>query len=109
MINLEELRKLAEAATPGKWIRIQVTSGAAVASLSDTIARIESDETNYLANSDFIAAANPSTIIALLDRLKSAEDVLREVMEAVKKSDESSTELHCYYLSEDHFERWSDK
>jgi hypothetical protein len=49
------------------------------------------------------------TLLALLNRLESAETVLREVMEAVKKSDESSTELHCYYLSEDHFERWSDK
>ena len=88
-ININELRRLAQAATPGPWInhgRQPNVSGlphSAVAA-KKLLARVYSeaygDVKQETANASFIAAVNPAAISELLDRLEAAErerDALR--------------------------------
>lgn len=68
----QELRKLAEAATQGKW----KSSGFSVNSKEHgwaTIANTEFDYDGMAENAAYIAAANPAAILSLLDRLEKAE------------------------------------
>lgn len=65
----EELRALAEAATPGPWEVVGesvVTDGNAA-----TVAVIEAPD--YEEDAAYIAAANPTAVLDLLDRLAAAE------------------------------------
>ena len=82
MIDINELRRLAQAATSGEWYvergnhicgRIEVTDGEE--EWHPVIACTDDDETNvdFEANAAFIAAANPTAISELLDRLEAAE------------------------------------
>ena len=78
MIDHTELRKLAEAATPGVWrVGQPITNGhVTVAYIGTDCDRLTSNgynfETRY-SDAKFIAAANPQTVLALLDRLARAE------------------------------------
>lgn len=80
----EELRKLAEAATPGEWKaraaygplnRVRASDGMLLAELSNSDWPGENAE----ANTRFIAAANPAVILGLLDQLEAARGALKEV------------------------------
>lgn len=88
MEQIKELRRLAEAATPGEWrhddnwrvycpsrqdIGVATTASGLVHSSKGTD-RISRDEA--AANAAFIAAANPATILEILDRLERAEKAL---------------------------------
>ena len=85
MSDLSKLRELAENATPGEW-----EAGDAWVytdpiypddrRLSDVLGmkfadeeRAEAEHARGLRNAEFIAAANPATVLALLDRLEAAE------------------------------------
>ena len=82
MIDTNELRRLAQAATSGGWY---VERGRYVYGCKDVtdgeeewhpvIACTDDDETNvnFEGNAAFIAAANPATTLELLDRLEAAE------------------------------------
>ena len=81
-ININELRRLAQAAAPGGWYvargnyvygRNEVTDGEEV--WHPIIACTDDDEVsiNFEVNAKFIAAANPAVINELLDRLEAAE------------------------------------
>jgi hypothetical protein len=81
-INITELRRLAQAATPGCWYvergnyvygRKEVTDGED--EWNPVIACTDDDEVsiNSEGNANFIAAANPAAINSLLDRLEAAE------------------------------------
>ena len=81
-ININELRRLAQAATPGGWYVArgnyvygckEVTDGEEV--WHPVIACTDDDEVsiNFEGNAKFIAAANPAAISELLDRLEEAE------------------------------------
>lgn len=97
MIDTKELRKLAQAATPGGWY----VEGNDVYGCKDVtdgeeewhpvIACADDDEpVKYESNAAFIAAANPETILELLDRLEAAEkerDELRIKIEAMEKQE----------------------
>lgn len=86
--NLEDLRKLAEAATPGPYIQNgrNVNSTGTWSSRGRTyIARVGSEPFKFhtrptqeqcLANAAFIAACDPSTILALIERVRAAEGKL---------------------------------
>lgn len=66
----DELRRLAEAATPGPWERAS-TDG-----MGWAVHRGEHDTVALYADrhdSEFIAAANPTAVLDLLDRLRAAE------------------------------------
>lgn len=82
MIDINELRKLAQAATPGPWInygRQPNAPGAphSAVAAKTLLARVYSeaygDFYQETANAAFIAAANPAAITELLDRLEAAE------------------------------------
>ena len=72
-MNLQDLRKLAEAATPGDW-------GAYIDS-ADECFRIETEDYDIgviYSHKDggFIAAANPATVIALIDLIAQCKEAL---------------------------------
>jgi hypothetical protein len=74
MTNLTELKKLAEAATPGPWwcgdhIKENIYAGSNTAP-----ARIS--RTNNLLNSRFITAANPQTILQMIAVMEQMRDAL---------------------------------
>lgn len=78
MIDLNELRRLAKAATPGPWMIDYVGVGFEVAAGESVIAQsqqVQGDRHHKArkANATFIAAANPAAITELLDRLEAAE------------------------------------
>ena len=70
-LDLAELRKVAEAATQGIWYvrRDSILSSATEGSLIPRIA----GETGSDENAEHIAAFDPATVLALLDRLEDAE------------------------------------
>lgn len=98
MINMKELRQLAQAATPGPWKvyddglhtqHIGDVSKTKARWLYDTICNMYEDVSdNYDTDNDyklfensnnntaFITAANPAVILELLDRLEAAEKEL---------------------------------
>ena len=84
MIDINELRRLAQAATPGPWktgqylgslrqfvIHTDVGDKGRGSDVAFTFSAFGSDET--VANARLIAAANPAAITELLDRLEAAE------------------------------------
>ena len=85
MIDINELRRLAQAATPGPWktgqylgslrqfvIHTDVGDKGRGSDVAFTSIAFGSDET--VANARLIAAANPSAISELLDRLEATEE-----------------------------------
>ena len=75
MTDREELRKLAEAATPGPW------STAAFQLVIDVARRIDVGMCGHRDDAAFIAAANPAAVLGLLDQLDAAEAKLAAVRE----------------------------
>ena len=83
MIDINELRRLAQAATPGPWKMLPVGDGRqkfAVANSEFLSILTVTDEGGATfgtvyddADARFIAAANPTTVSELLDRLEAAE------------------------------------
>ena len=77
MIDINELRRLAQAATPGPWVSQGRYIGTPrhmsyIGEVRDQCGNW-SDTEKSRADSAFIAAANPATIYELLDRLEEAE------------------------------------
>ena len=79
MIDINELRRLAQAATPGPW---QFWHGWVAANIDNDGGVVVAErptpsggkyQAKVDANFKFIAAANPATVIELLDRLEAAE------------------------------------
>ena len=97
MIDTKELRRLAQAATPGPWKLLPVGDRAkrfAVADINflSVLTVVYECGTNFGAvyldgDAKFIAAANPAAISELLDRLEAAEkerDELRAELKEVR-------------------------
>ncbi len=112
-IDIADLRAKAEAATPGPWTTgdcgdiyyDEETPGGAF-----LLASTENGDRQSAENCTFIAAANPSVVLALLDRLAAAEaelamalvrisnqqfqnDNLRENLRAMKAKEEGMSEV----------------
>ncbi|AYN83421.1 ead/Ea22-like family protein [Pseudomonas aeruginosa] len=87
MTDHAELRRLAEAATPGPWeyqapLKVLAADRTWIVLIALSHANCREDK----ANSRFIAANNPKTVLALLDeidRLKAENDALRGALQAV--------------------------
>jgi len=87
----ESLRALSEAATPGPWVHstdigqigsIETQHGTVVAQAQSLICDdVRKQRDN---NSKYIAAANPSAILALLDRVKALEECLNSMFAQFK-------------------------
>lgn len=82
MIDINELRRLTQAATPGPWVNYGRQPSAAglphsAVAAKTLLARVYSeaygDVEQETANAEFIAAANPAAVSELLDRLEAAE------------------------------------
>lgn len=82
MIDIDELRRLAQAATPGPWINhgrqpnvagLPHSAVAAKTLLARVYSEAYGDVEQETANASLIAAANPAAITELLDRLEAAE------------------------------------
>jgi hypothetical protein len=99
MTDINELRRLAQAATPGPWINhgrqpnvagLPHSAVAAKTLLARVYSEAYGDVEQETANASFIAAANPATISELLDRLEAAEkerDALRAKIEAMERQE----------------------
>lgn len=80
-INKDELRRLAEAATPGPWIDsgcgdvedLKKRRRIAIFYRPVQGQTLHQGFDGSMANASFIAAANPATILALLDELEAAQ------------------------------------
>ena len=88
MADREELRKLAEAATPGPWVSGDPSFGNGnahmIVSISDRAMGRDIQGPNLrpaLFDVEFIAAANPAAVLGLLDQLDAAEAKLAAVRE----------------------------
>lgn len=79
MIDINELRRLAQAATPGPWHATKSVETNSWAVWSDTTRLMELRPTKTVDmyqvsnTAAFIAAVNPAAIVELLDRLEAAE------------------------------------
>jgi len=100
MIDLPRLAALAEAATPGPW-KTAITDDTFVTSYHTDIAEMygdyDTDSEIMEANAAYIAAADPTTILAMIRRLQAAEaEVLaaRKVVEAARMQVKIAQETH---------------
>lgn len=75
----DDLRKLAEAATPGPWQKIDDTGIWAVCSDMHRVG-IDFNESDAA----FIAAANPAKIIELLDAIEAQRKLLEQSYDTIK-------------------------
>lgn len=88
MIGLDELEKIARAATPGPWKRKQLTRWSKVTVAAEftsgvhDISLFNSSSTSH-ENADHIAAFSPSTALALIAEIKK----LRGALEKIGKQD----------------------
>lgn len=85
MTDHAELRMVAEAATPGEW-----RTGDGDDSLPDCVLSGEFVVCEHAGGDvDYIAAANPKTVLALLDeidRLKAENEALREALSQISNA-----------------------
>lgn len=97
MIDTKELRRVAEAATPGPWRMVpdertyrdlnghptgnEYIAGYDVHSDAREIIGCEGINPAQETDAAFIAAANPATVLALLDRVERLEHTLRDIAE----------------------------
>lgn len=78
-INKQALREAAENATPGEWCADDMFGVVADAGLNGNFYIATCSGPDNRDNKRFIAAANPATVLALLDALEAAERRLTEV------------------------------
>lgn len=77
MVNLDELQKLAEQATPGPWVFHFATGEYPAA-----FANVRGEPTiipNSFSDAQFIAAFNPRTALSLIADLRKAMEALEEI------------------------------
>lgn len=84
--DLEELRRLANAATTGPWKAIQSANGerrfvCETATGLDLFVADCSMLDEGKGNATFVAAANPQTVLSLLDRIKELEAAIVELQD----------------------------
>jgi hypothetical protein len=118
-INTAELRKLAESATSGPW----AYTGPEYGDEGGVFFNIESPAEVILgefgpskANAKFIAAADPSTMLALLDRLAVLEDEnermidkIGELHDRVAAASQQGSEPVAWMLPTGHGTGWRDR
>jgi hypothetical protein len=109
-LNTSDLRAKAEAATAGPWEwREDTTAGVTMRTLSPGVLVLDGDpgcggpwgDNIDRANAEYIAAANPATMRALLDLLEEAEGALEgcvHTIEAMRPTfAQAKDEGHAYH------------
>lgn len=71
----DELRKLAEAATPGPWTIHFGLEGDVLVKRHGIYVNVAAAHDKPKANAAYIAAANPQTVLGLLDRIAALEEL----------------------------------
>ena len=101
-MNIEELKRLAEAATPGPWVSHPKGYYGAVCRADDPYDLVAvthgQRRNNVLANEAYIAAANPDTILELIRQRD-------ELLAALKDAREMVSDWGAYataYMQEKH-------
>ncbi|EKS6644621.1 ead/Ea22-like family protein [Enterobacter hormaechei] len=103
-IDKQELRKAAEKATESDWIVDAHEGWHAVIPVADAvngnyiIAEFQGPESKR--NRDFVAAANPTTVLALLDELEAKEKRIAEQRETLLAA--RSHVMQCARLGDAH-------
>ncbi|MBG0639711.1 ead/Ea22-like family protein [Enterobacter asburiae] len=95
-IDKQALREAAEKATPGKWRYLKTTPfmDAEISAENHTrvVNLLAGDVT--LDNSEFIAAANPATVLALLDELEAKDKQIGDLKATAAHSNAGWKEAH---------------
>lgn len=104
-IDLEDLRRKAEAATPGPWVERDKSVRDA---RDDNLATADSwFNVTFYEEEDaaYIAAANPTVILSLLDRIKRLEEALHRCVERFSEygNDYAAKAKFCRLI--EHWER----
>ena len=107
MTDTDTLRKLAEAATPGPWrkdlgdgnemrfVSVDDANGVPIVMMDDFLE--ENGWTLDQSSIDFIAAANPTAVIALLDEIDALRAKVKRQAEALKPfADAWENRAHIY-------------
>ncbi|EMQ2226053.1 ead/Ea22-like family protein [Citrobacter freundii] len=97
-LNKQALREAAEKATPGEWKRMMRNSdelmttfhGVAIGNVFVELTTGKRD----IFDAEFIAAANPSTVLTLLDELESAEKRIDELSASHSKLRDTIAAIH---------------
>lgn len=90
MTDVSELRALAEAATPGPWdtraerMRPRAIVVAGTEQVADAAEHVHWTDAQCERNAAFIAAANPSAILSLLDRLAALEAETKRLRQGIE-------------------------
>ncbi|EMB4317946.1 TPA: ead/Ea22-like family protein [Citrobacter freundii] len=100
-LNKHALREAAEKATPGEWKRMMRNSdelmttfhGVAIGNVFVELTTGKRD----IFDAEFIAAANPSTVLSLLDELEAAEKRIAE-LEARTVKLPTGTEVNGFHM-----------
>ena len=82
-MKLDELEKLAKAATPGPWkvkfdINVSDREGVSVLGAGGTDATAHFDRNRN--NATFIAAANPATVLRLVELLRESQAAINDLL-----------------------------
>lgn len=79
LIDTDALRKLCKSATPGPWEQINHIVFTETGDLEWVVANARSG--NSIIDAEYIAAANPATVLALLDEIDKLLAALTEIAE----------------------------
>ena len=98
-MNTEELKRLAEAATPGPWTKREYILG--IGCGVDGVTAVAHHTTS--SDADFIAAANPATVLELIAEIervtKQRDELLSALsifMEVVDRPPKANCSCHLY-------------
>lgn len=98
VVNIDDLRKIAEEATPGPWITGGELPGSDGVFFGTAVDPDDPDEPGillgeaYAPDAEFIATFNPETVLALLDRVETAEQALQRVRAIAEAYDQQPEE-----------------
>lgn len=99
-MTLDDLRKIAEAATPGEWVRdgISVLGAREEHDLNTGLARLATmmmpwERERMEANAEFIATFDPQKVLELLDQIEMLEREHGEMTEVIEPQNEHIREL----------------
>ncbi|RKS19671.1 Ead/Ea22-like protein [Arthrobacter sp. AG1021] len=98
-INLDTLRKTAEAATPGPWDLYSTQDYEVFCAANFTDSNYDPPAVTYGSDrsedAEFIATFNPETVLALLSRLEQAEQAVQRVREVIRQYDPDHLTCMC--------------
>ena len=99
----EDMKRVAEAATPGSWAfrngsEIYVRPVGADGQIKTWVARVEQRSGNWHKDGEFIATFDPPTVLSLLSRLSAAEAENARLREALERISNCAVLLSEYHM-----------